>query len=1358
MKKNKRLLLSLIALTASTMSYTKSTDKIKAEVSFGVDSHFGVDSVERVSRMLWPSVDLIFGKEVQDYDKNDIKENVRALSVSESNKRNYYVPPYPQYRDEKLAIRYISKEFKFRKRLGIKLSEDYFGFRVGLDVIGKDNNYENFIEKNEIDKLKLTLSSENKYLNGTVKYYVIGNEEKKYGIDKISEEKEKIDNKVVDYNVTFNPLANYPVQAFVNVKGQGKRAEISPALGGAYKGFYISAAPVFSVNRENLNLNDEIEKVTYAAPGYNKIEYFKKWEKKDADLSTKEAYEKDRADLENATVSGYKGTHRLIGHYSGSLFGDSPIKLTVNTFLDEIHSNKDFPLISDLLKEVEDGISVWDYFRLGIKFGTKVGQIKAEATNHEAINKALSNVTTKLLDRVGLGYKRKTSHLGLIKQIPEDFKPLFPGLPGFDLFKINQNIFDPDYLYFKGFKYSDPNIPNDIPEKANNVSLFGLSTSPVSAPQTLSVSRKDYILKKRWHYLGEDFLQYGLADFERYYGFQGLINELSKPGIFNKFSLIGPAAAAINKATELLQNPYEMVGVDMARAIYFHASEKEKNIFALEKTISKVQKELDEIKDRQQTNNIAAQVNTGYVGNGYRVDLYSRINDRTRITSKDDKLDFTKVKHTAGISIQGGYKGFVAKTGLDTTYTDVNLKYKNTENKETVLKYNDINLVTQTYLGYKIKAGSKFDIDLGLTHYGEYGYIMPKTFTIDGKEHKLYVVKRDKDGKPIDLDGKSVDVEKTTEKKLVDQAFNNKSKVKGKENEKSKRKFNSDDALQKEEKPLEDTWRSIYNIIAPKIGVTYRPYENFAIYNELQVPVAFNRNEFSGINLMYRGEFRYLLGNSDFDIFGNTKNIFSLRTRGKVDAGLELIQRNGVYANYDIFADLSAVKLSAYGKNLNPNIELSINPIVVGLPLKPRVIIAKENKDVYLKYGLELIPSKDTSVVAGVQKQINKDTDILEKNLKSNVREVIQYRNAGDELKAFDYKFKELTFDKPLVYTHTPFVKIEKITDNLTLRTGFSSKYGEKTYTTETKEIVVPYHRKQSDLVAMGDSQSGSQITWQKQNSAPWWDLGGLQGPWVYFVAIKKYEDHIKTQSTKTLKEKQYRAYFDLDYDKEQGFNSKFNFNLEYNNATYSESIKVLEHIEKIRNDVYAIKVEKYDKYADKKITDQLDDDKNMLKPGTNDEIKKQIEEQLKSKNSYSFADSYKQKIIDEMNKKISDNTVTGTTRPDNNLGYSSIILNTYTHLGYRFKVIPQFFIGIGVNHSLALKYVTMNNLYIGDLRLFGSSVLKVNNTISPEISTKYNIIKGLSWTSSVNVPVSFENLKYKEANINIKTGVEFKW
>ncbi|WP_068448945.1 hypothetical protein [Caviibacter abscessus] len=83
---------------------------------------------------------------------------------------------------------------------------------------------------------------------------------------------------------------------------------------------------------------------------------------------------------------------------------------------------------------------------------------------------------------------------------------------------------------------------------------------------------------------------------------------------------------------------------------------------------------------------------------------------------------------------------------------------------------------------------------------------------------------------------------------------------------------------------------------------------------------------------------------------------------------------------------------------------------------------------------------------------------------------------------------------------------------------------------------------------------------------------------------------------------------------------------------------------------------------------------------------------------------------------------------------------------------------GVGVNHKLDLKYVIMDNILLDNLQLFGSNMLKVKNVLSPELSAKYNIIKGISWTSSINVPVSFENNKYNRTDVNIKTGFEFKW
>ncbi|WP_068449116.1 hypothetical protein [Caviibacter abscessus] len=58
MKKNRKIILSLAALSASTMTYAKVEDKIKEEVTFGIDTHFGADAAERVSKMTFTAIDL----------------------------------------------------------------------------------------------------------------------------------------------------------------------------------------------------------------------------------------------------------------------------------------------------------------------------------------------------------------------------------------------------------------------------------------------------------------------------------------------------------------------------------------------------------------------------------------------------------------------------------------------------------------------------------------------------------------------------------------------------------------------------------------------------------------------------------------------------------------------------------------------------------------------------------------------------------------------------------------------------------------------------------------------------------------------------------------------------------------------------------------------------------------------------------------------------------------------------------------------------------------------------------------------------------------------------------------------------
>ncbi|WP_196767833.1 hypothetical protein, partial [Streptobacillus moniliformis] len=83
------------------------------------------------------------------------------------------------------------------------------------------------------------------------------------------------------------------------------------------------------------DLTDELDKIKHTAPGYDKIEYFKKWTLKEGypkDNITKDDYNKEHADLGKAEVSGTKGTARILGHYSGSLYGDSPFRYVAKSF------------------------------------------------------------------------------------------------------------------------------------------------------------------------------------------------------------------------------------------------------------------------------------------------------------------------------------------------------------------------------------------------------------------------------------------------------------------------------------------------------------------------------------------------------------------------------------------------------------------------------------------------------------------------------------------------------------------------------------------------------------------------------------------------------------------------------------------------------------------------------------------------------------------------------------------------------------------------------------------------------------------------------------------------------------------
>ncbi|WP_197407838.1 hypothetical protein, partial [Caviibacter abscessus] len=343
-------------------------------------------------------------------------------------------------------------------------------------------------------------------------------------------------------------------------------------------------------------------------------------------------------------------------------------------------------------------------------------------------------------------------------------------------------------------------------------------------------------------------------------------------------------------------------------------------------------------------------------------------------------------------------------------------------------------------------------------------------------------------------------------------------------------------------------------------------------------------------------------------------------------------------------------------------------------------------------------------------------------------------------------------------YRLTPFVSVEKISDNLTIRTGFSSKSGEAIV--KTKSIFGDEFKvKEDDIKALGNTSSNTKITWayDKNFDSSWtsWFYNHNGDKGVYFVKLKNYFNHKETNEIDKLLDKKYRIYLNLDYDNEVGFNVRTNLDLEYNNIKYT-SERHEKNTEITVEKVYAIKSDKQNQpYTELK--EQFKDENVVF--FVNGEAKKaKIKKIIEARGGKMdrFSENPVITAVDQ-SKKVNKEEVT-IKNVKENLQYRSLNVNSDIHLGYNFKVIDKFFMGVGVNHKLDLKYVMVDNILLDDLKLFGSNMLKAKNVLSPEVSAKYNIIKGISWTSSINVPVSFENAKYKRTDVNIKTGFEFKW
>ncbi|WP_196760455.1 hypothetical protein, partial [Streptobacillus moniliformis] len=109
----------------------------------------------------------------------------------------------------------------------------------------------------------------------------------------------------------------------------------------------------------------------------------------------------------------------------------------------------------------------------------------------------------------------------------------------------------------------------------------------------------------------------------------------------------------------------------------------------------------------------------------------------------------------------------------------------------------------------------------------------------------------------------------------------------------------------------------------------------------------------AGIRGIYTGEIRYLIDDSFKDIIYTTSNPIKFKTSGDLEAGLISGNDVGNYLSSKAMAVTSLLSGDIKGNDKDIDFMLSLNPLIVNLPIKPRLLIGKEGKENVSKVGLE---------------------------------------------------------------------------------------------------------------------------------------------------------------------------------------------------------------------------------------------------------------------------------------------------------------------------------------------------------------------------------------------------------------------
>lgn len=156
--------------------------------------------------------------------------------------------------------------------------------------------------------------------------------------------------------------------------------------------------------------------------------------------------------------------------------------------------------------------------------------------------------------KVGYDKNKKYNSQFILNQIQDEFKNVLPGInPNFKINKVNKNLFDRDYLYFKGLKPNYQTKDEDINK------LLKISNRSVKPDYILVEKEKDMIYDAKNHLVANFKKEYDFKEIKDFT--QKILSYNSSEIIKNSFKIISfiRSKPLFSQAHKILQDPKKRI-------------------------------------------------------------------------------------------------------------------------------------------------------------------------------------------------------------------------------------------------------------------------------------------------------------------------------------------------------------------------------------------------------------------------------------------------------------------------------------------------------------------------------------------------------------------------------------------------------------------------------------------------------------------------------------------------------------------------------------------------------------------------------------------------------------------------------